>query len=109
MIPLHEERCCAPGGDPGRLDASAAQALLAQLDGWQIDAEGIFKEYSFADFKSAMLFVSAIAWLAERERHHPELEIADNRVVVSYHSHEVGGLSRNDFICAAKTEALLTI
>ena len=109
MSPLREERCRPPGGADYRLDASQIQLLLEQLEGWQIDAECLFKEFRFADFSGAMLFVNAVACLAERENHHPALDIDYRRVVVSYRTHDVGGLSRNDFICAAKIEALITI
>lgn len=109
MGALREEHCRPPGGAECRLDALQTRPLLEQLDGWQIDAECLFKEFRFADFKSAMLFVNAVACLAERENHHPALDIDYRRVVVSYRTHDVGGLSRNDFICAAKIEALITI
>jgi 4a-hydroxytetrahydrobiopterin dehydratase len=54
-----------------------------------------------------MAFVNAVAWIAHRENHHPDLEVGYNSCRVSYTTHAIGGLSENDFICAAKVEALL--
>jgi 4a-hydroxytetrahydrobiopterin dehydratase len=54
-----------------------------------------------------MAFVNAIAFMAHRENHHPDLEVGYNKCVVRYSSHEVGGLSENDFICAAKVDGLV--
>lgn len=109
MTLLRDEHCRPLRGVENLLDAAQIGTLLAQLDGWQIDAECLFKEFCFADFKAVMLFVNTVACLAERENHHPALDVGYNRVVVSYRTHDVGGMSRNDFICAAKIEALLTI
>jgi 4a-hydroxytetrahydrobiopterin dehydratase len=54
-----------------------------------------------------MAFVNALAWIAHREDHHPDLSVHYNRAVVNFSTHDAGGLTLNDFICAAKTEALL--
>ena len=109
MTALREEHCRPAKGAEYRLEAVQIGALLAQLEGWQVDAECLFKEFRFADFRAAMLFANTVACLAERENHHPALDIDYRRVLVSYRTHDVGGLSRNDFICAAKIEALITI
>lgn len=109
MTPLVTQHCRPLSGSEHRLDATQSEALLAALDGWQIDADYLFKEFCFADHKTVMLFVNAVAWLAERENHHPDLAIGEQCVVVSYCTRDVGGLSYNDFICAAKIEALTTI
>jgi 4a-hydroxytetrahydrobiopterin dehydratase len=107
--PLIEDRCRSLRGAEHRLNATQILALLKQLDGWEIEQESLHREFRFADYKSTMLFVNAIAWLAEREDHHPDLEVGYSRVKVTYSTHDVGGLSRNDFICAAKIEALKSI
>lgn len=106
---LIEDRCHPLRGPEHRLEATQILALLKQLDGWQIDQERLQREFRFADYKSTILFVNAVAWLAEREDHHPDLEVGFSRVKVAYSTHDVGGLSRNDFICAAKIEALKSI
>jgi pterin-4a-carbinolamine dehydratase len=64
------------------------------------------KEFTFASYAATLLFVNTVAGLAERENHHPDLEVGYGRVQVGYSTHDVAGLSRNDFICAAKIEAL---
>ena len=107
--PLIEDRCHPLRGAEHRLDKSQILALLKQLDGWEVDQERLLREFHFADYKSTLLFVNAIGWLAERENHHPDLEVGYVRVKVAYSTHDVGGLSRNDFICAAKIEALTSI
>jgi 4a-hydroxytetrahydrobiopterin dehydratase len=87
---------------------SEARELLEDLPDWTLsdDAHRISQEFSFRDFKDAMLFANAVGWMAEAQGHHPDMELGWGRVVVTWTTHAVGGLSRNDFICAAKTQAL---
>jgi 4a-hydroxytetrahydrobiopterin dehydratase len=78
------------------------------LPGWEFgpdDAE-IRKQYRFQDFVRALAFVNALGWIAERENHHPDVELGWGRCLVRFSTHDVGGLSMNDFISAAKAEAL---
>jgi 4a-hydroxytetrahydrobiopterin dehydratase len=74
---------------------------------WQLDAEekSIRHRYTFENYYQTMAFVNVIAQIAHQQDHHPDLTIAYNRCTVSYTSHSVGGLSINDFICAAKINA----
>ncbi|EGQ63942.1 pterin-4-alpha-carbinolamine dehydratase, partial [Acidithiobacillus sp. GGI-221] len=65
-------------------------------------------EFRFKNFYETMAFVNAVAWISHREDHHPDLELGYNRCVVHYSTHAIGGLSENDFICAARVDALLT-
>jgi 4a-hydroxytetrahydrobiopterin dehydratase len=89
------------------LEPTQAASLLTCLPGWQISTVAVLqKEFTFASYAATLLFVNTVAGLAERENHHPDLEVGYGRVKVSYSTHDVGGLSRNDFICAAKIEAL---
>ncbi len=109
MNDLRDRRCrpCEGGVDP--LDRGQAEDYLDKLaDGWTIDAGGkaIEREFRFADFHRTMAFVNAVAWIAHREDHHPDLEVGYNRCGVRYTTHAIGGLSVNDFICAAKIDAL---
>lgn len=105
-IPLREDHCRALRGAEHRLAAGQADQLLAQLAGWEVVDERLVKTFRFADYKGTMQFVNAVANLAELENHHPDLEVGYSRVRVAYSTHDVGGLSRNDFICAAKIESL---
>ena len=88
------------------LPAGQAAGLLNLLPGWELAGGEIVKTYRFADYHRTMAFVNAVAWVAHREDHHPDLEVGYNRCRVRYSTHSVGGLSENDFVCAAKVEAL---
>lgn len=101
---------CKPLKGPQHALASPQiEEWLALLPGWQLgpEASDLRKKYSFGDFAHALAFVNALGWIAERENHHPDLELGWGRCLVRFSTHDVGGISRNDFICAAKTEALL--
>jgi len=102
---------CRPlRGAEHAIDPAQATQWLVDLPGWQIDAAGVLrKEFGFDCYTAAILFVNMVAGLSERENHHPDLEVGYGRVIVRYSTHDVGGLSRNDFVCAAKIEALARI
>ncbi len=102
---------CAPCEGIGQaLEETEARAQLAALPGWQLaaDARSIGKEFAFKNFKETMLFVNGVAWMAEAEGHHPDLEVGYARCKITWTTHALNGLSMNDFIGAAKVEALLT-
>ncbi len=110
LTKLALEHCQPLRGSEHALHPAQALALLADLPGWQIAKTGLLqKEFIFASYAATLLFVNTVAGLAERENHHPELAVGYGRVQVSYSTHDVAGLSRNDFICAAKIEALAQI
>ena len=92
------------------LTATEVVAKLAQLEGWSLSGDGAYvaieKTYRFANYHETMAFVNASAWISHREDHHPDLSVHYNRVEVSYSTHDAGGLTRNDFICAAKLDVL---
>ena len=88
------------------LPAGQADTLLNLLPGWETTGREIAKTYKFDDFHQTMAFVNAVAWVAHREDHHPDMEVGYNRCRVRYTTHSAGGLSENDFVCAAKVEAL---
>jgi 4a-hydroxytetrahydrobiopterin dehydratase len=98
---------CTPchGGTPA-LSAERANRLLAGLPGWQSNGKEISRTFSFKNYYETMALVNAIAYIAHREDHHPDLEVGYNKCVVRYSTHAVGGLSENDFICAAKVNKL---
>jgi 4a-hydroxytetrahydrobiopterin dehydratase len=101
-------RHCRPceGGTPPLAEAVIAE-MLGRLAGWECAAGKIGRLYHFKNWCQTMAFVNAVAWVAHRENHHPDLEVGYNTCRVSYTTHAIGGLSENDFICAAKVEALL--
>lgn len=90
------------------LDAAALDALLPQVPQWSPagDNASLSREFRFRDFYATMAFVNAVAWIAHRQDHHPDLQVGYNRCRVTWSTHAVGGLSLNDFICAARTDTL---
>ncbi len=108
MSELSEKRCVPCEGGIPSLDEGEARALLAQVPGWTLadDARHIERSFRFRDFHRTMAFVNALAWVAHQEDHHPDLEVGYNRCRVVYSTHAVNGLTENDFICAAKIDAL---
>ena len=71
------------------------------------DGREIAQDFRFPEFHRTMAFVNALAWIAHGENHHPDLEVGYGHCRVRYTTHAIGGLSENDFICAAKIDALL--
>jgi 4a-hydroxytetrahydrobiopterin dehydratase len=101
-------RRCQPceGGVPP-LDAKASRALQSELPGWELNGERLEKTFVFRNHYETMAFVNAVAWISHRQNHHPELTVGYKDCRISYWTHAIGGLSENDFICAAKVERLL--
>ncbi len=101
---------CKPcaAGTPA-LSQDQVNSLIKQLDGWTLYDRLIGKTFEFKNYYHTMAFVNAVAWLSHREDHHPEMTVGYNKCHVEYTTHALNGLSENDFICAAKVDALLTI
>jgi 4a-hydroxytetrahydrobiopterin dehydratase len=101
---------CQPckAGTPA-LQQTQVTALLHKLDNWTQHGQLISKTFTFSNFDQAMSFVNAVAWISSQQDHHPDLAINYNKCKVEYTTHSVGGLSENDFICAAKVDALLSV
>ncbi len=95
-------------GGVAPMDAGAARDMLGQLNDWELDESGkeISRSFKFKNNYETMAFVNALAWIAHREDHHPDLQVGYNRAHVRFSTHSIGGLSENDFICAAKIDAL---
>ena len=83
--------------------------LLRQVPEWERAGGEISRSYKFKNYYETMAFVNAAAWVSHREDHHPDLEVGYNACRVRYSTHSVGGLSENDFVCAAKLDALLRL
>ncbi len=109
MADLQERHCKPCEGGVAPLTMAQAEQLLSQVPGWALDAAGqsIQREFEFKNFHRTMEFVNALAWIAHREDHHPDLEVGYRTCRVRYSTHAIGGLSDNDFICAARINALL--
>ena len=104
------DRRCAPceGGVPP-LDPAECAAQLARLEpGWRLSADHrmLLRDYRFKDIYRTMSFVNALAHVANLEDHHPDLEVGYDYCRLKYSTHAIGGLSINDFICAAKLDRI---
>jgi 4a-hydroxytetrahydrobiopterin dehydratase len=106
---LATKKCKPCEGGVSPLTPAEAADLLGQLKGWQLNNSVISKNYEFKNYYQTMAFVNAVAWLSHREDHHPDLLVGYNHCRVDYSTHAVNGLSENDFICAAKVDALFEL
>jgi len=108
MADLADQHCQPRKGDDHLLTASHRYAALEVLEGWNEAETGraIVRRFSFSDFHRTMAFVNALAFIAHREDHHPDMKVGYNYCEVLFSTHDVGGLSENDLICAAKTSLL---
>jgi 4a-hydroxytetrahydrobiopterin dehydratase len=109
LIPLADAHCIARRGSEHRLSEARIRELLPEIPGWELAEHGraLIKTFSFLDYYRTMAFVNALAYMAHGEDHHPDLGVHYNRCVVRYSTHDVDGLSENDFICAAKADRLV--
>ncbi len=79
---------------------------LAALPGWKMEGKSIEKTFTFKDHHKAIDFVNAVAQISHRENHHPDMAVGYNKVSVVYTTHDAADITENDFICAAKVEAI---
>lgn len=105
---LRSESCKPLKGESHRLDGDQLAALSKVVPNWSVmnDSRTIGRDFRFDGFLPALAFANALGWMAEQENHHPDLELGWGYCRVRFSTHDVGGLSRNDFICAAKVDAL---
>jgi 4a-hydroxytetrahydrobiopterin dehydratase len=106
---LAAKKCVPCEGGVPPLGLAEAAALRGQLHAdWKIaaDAKSLVRAFKFKDFYRTMSFVNAVAHIANIEDHHPDLEVGYGCCNVTYATHSIGGLSQNDFICAAKVDLL---
>ena len=80
---------------------------LAQTSGWHSASGAIEKTFAFKGWLETVAFVDALAWVCHVEDHHPDLRVSFDRCTIRFSTHSAGGVSRNDFICAAKADALI--
>lgn len=107
---LSSKRCESCEGIGAALNAEQIKNLLPQLDkSWTVSADHkqLKRSLSFHNFYETMAFVNALAWIANLENHHPDLEVGYNYCHVTFMTHALQGLTQNDFICAAKMDRLL--
>ena len=103
---LYEEHCApiAKGSTP--LNPAAVSALASEIPAWALQDSTLTREFVRKDFRDAMALVNSMADLAEAEEHHPDIEVSYNKVRLKLSTHKIGGLSRNDFILAAKIDQI---
>ncbi len=106
---LTEKKCVPCEGGTSPLTHERVAELLPEIAGWQVDDAGkaIYRRFEFKGFYKTMAFINAMAWVANQENHHPDFEAGYNFCLVNFTTHAIDGLSDNDFICAAKLNALL--
>ncbi len=107
---LTSKHCESCEGIGEALKAHQISNLLSQISSkWEVSADQrkIKRVFAFKDFYETMAFVNALAWIANIENHHPDLEVGYNYCNVTFSTHALDGLSHNDFICAAKTDQLI--
>lgn len=95
---------CRP--DAPRLSAAELAAHAAALPGWSCAGGKLEKTFAFANWQQTLAFVNALAWIAERADHHPDLGVHYARCVVAFTTHDAGGVTLNDVVCAARVERL---
>ena len=105
MNPVHQGRRA--------LSATEIVTRLSQLNGeqalgWRLIDGALEKSFSFKDFHQTMGFVNALAFIANTENHHPDLQVSYGSCTVRFNTHDVDGISVSDFFCASKVDALLT-
>jgi 4a-hydroxytetrahydrobiopterin dehydratase len=108
--PLAAETCVPCRGGVPPLRGEELRAVAAELgSGWRVVGEHhLEREFRFADFAEALSFTNAIGAIAEREGHHPDIYLAWGKVVVTIWTHKIDGLTRSDFILAAKIDQVLS-
>ncbi|KAA9132034.1 4a-hydroxytetrahydrobiopterin dehydratase [Marinihelvus fidelis] len=105
---LSERQCRPCEGGTERLPVERARKLLRQLEDWRMDADGleIKRTFRIEGFSRVLDFINRLAWLSHRQGHHPDFRVFPGGCVVRYSTHAIGGLSENDFICAARLDRL---
>jgi 4a-hydroxytetrahydrobiopterin dehydratase len=103
LLALAAMRCRV--GAP-RLSADELREHLGTLAGWTFADDRLERTFRFAGWQETIAFVNAVAWIAQREDHHPDLGVGYDRCRVAWTTHDAGGVTRNDCICAAKVERL---
>lgn len=108
---LTDRHCvpCEGGVEPMRHEQ--AETLISQVPGWKLSVDGksISRRFEFRSFYKCIAFINAMAWIANREGHHPDFKAGYNYCEVTFTTHAIDGLSENDFICAAKVGELVDV
>lgn len=106
---LASQHCQPRKGAGQALHRAALDEQLASLPGWTVtdDGKALVKDFRFDNFHQTLGFINAVGFMANQEDHHPDIEAGYGHCQILWSTHDVGGLSWNDLICAARVEALL--
>jgi 4a-hydroxytetrahydrobiopterin dehydratase len=109
MSDLKQKHCKPCEGGVCPIPTAEAKDTLTEVPGWDLNEAGteIERIFNFKNYYETVSFVNAVAWIAHREDHHPDIAFGYKRCTVRYSTHAIGGLSENDFICAAKVNDLI--
>jgi 4a-hydroxytetrahydrobiopterin dehydratase len=88
------------------LEPEAIARKLEGLDGWQYRDGGLRRDFGFEDFSGAMGFANVVAWIADAQDHHPDLEVSYGNLQVRYRTHSADGITEKDFVAAARLDTL---
>ena len=90
------------------LSAEDIKSALVDLPGWEYDAQQkvLTKRFDFKGFYKTMAFVNAVAWVANKQQHHPDMQIGYNYALINWQTHAAGGVTKADIICASESESL---
>ena len=102
-----QKKCKPCEGGTKPMDKAQIDTALQQVPGWAYESGALVKSFTFKNYYETMSFVNAVAWIANREDHHPDIEFGYKNCRVRYSTHAIKGISENDFICAAKINGLL--
>ena len=106
MRELAEKKCLSLKDGVTLITEQEYSDYLDQVDGWSIENQSLTRKWIFKNHYQAISFVNAIAWISHSENHHPCITVGFKDVNVKYSTHDVNGISENDFICAAKVNRL---
>jgi 4a-hydroxytetrahydrobiopterin dehydratase len=103
---LRFKKCKPHSKGAAPLKNDFVKGYLSQLPDWKLAGKAIIRIFEFKNFYETIGFVNAVAYIANKENHHPDLEVGYKTCKVRYSSHEIDGLSINDFVCATKIDEL---
>jgi 4a-hydroxytetrahydrobiopterin dehydratase len=109
MADLLHQKCKPLEGSAAMGAAEIAAHLMSDAPGWSLTNGSIEKTFNFKNYFETIAFVNALAWICNTQDHHPDLAVSYSRCVVRFNTHSVGGISINDFICAAQVNELVAL
>jgi 4a-hydroxytetrahydrobiopterin dehydratase len=106
---LADKKCQVCEGGIPALDPVTCKNMLKETPHWELSKNHkyIERKFNFKGFYATMSFVNAVAYIAQKEGHHPDMEVGYNYCNIKFTTHAIDGLSKNDFICAAKINLLI--